>query len=253
MEEVELMNNHPAHTVIRVQHHPEGYPDIPGTAGWSYCIVGRGERRISHEVMGYTTELEARLAGENEILRIQVGAALLGFPLLSGSAFTDLTSRDSQELAKRGAEFLSGLLRQAEPEVVWPSVRLDGKNMLPAEVFSQPRETWGAGPWTEEPDGARWHDQATGLPCFAVRNYTGAWCGYVGLRENQYLPEDLEDIEYTYKTATHRWPGFSRSHFGDCCPAEPRTTGKYWTLDEVKAICARWAAVVVSTPTQSGV
>ena len=41
---------------------------------------------------------------------------------------------------------------------------------------------WPAGPWDNEPDKMQWPDEATGLPCLAVRNPpAGNWCGYVGL------------------------------------------------------------------------
>lgn len=40
---------------------------------------------------------------------------------------------------------------------------------------------WGDGPWQDEPDKLQWPDEATGLPCLAVRNRQGAWCGYVGV------------------------------------------------------------------------
>lgn len=43
------------------------------------------------------------------------------------------------------------------------------------------KERWPAGPWDEEPDKVQWPDETTGLPCLAVRNRMGAWCGYVGL------------------------------------------------------------------------
>lgn len=37
------------------------------------------------------------------------------------------------------------------------------------------------GPWSDEPDKAQWIDEATDLDCLAVRNWRGAWCGYVGV------------------------------------------------------------------------
>lgn len=37
------------------------------------------------------------------------------------------------------------------------------------------------GPWDDEPDKVQWVDDATDLDCLAVRNHSGAWCGYVGL------------------------------------------------------------------------
>jgi hypothetical protein len=43
------------------------------------------------------------------------------------------------------------------------------------------RTGWAPGPWDDEPDKAQWTDQATGLPCLAVRNELSVWCGYVGV------------------------------------------------------------------------
>ena len=43
------------------------------------------------------------------------------------------------------------------------------------------KAAWGQGAWVDEPDKAQWTDQATGLPCLAKRNRSGAWCGYVGI------------------------------------------------------------------------
>ena len=40
---------------------------------------------------------------------------------------------------------------------------------------------WPAGEWDNEPDKVQWEDEATGMPCLAVRNRMGAWCGYVGV------------------------------------------------------------------------
>lgn len=46
---------------------------------------------------------------------------------------------------------------------------------------------WGAGPWQQEPDKRQWQDEATGLPCLAVRGPGGHWCGYVGVAEGHPL------------------------------------------------------------------
>lgn len=43
------------------------------------------------------------------------------------------------------------------------------------------KSDWEDGPWQDEPDKIQWTDEATGLPCLAVRNEGGAWCGYVGM------------------------------------------------------------------------
>ena len=45
------------------------------------------------------------------------------------------------------------------------------------------KTSWPRGPWDGEPDKAQWPDEATGLPCLAVRGPVGAWCGYVGTKE----------------------------------------------------------------------
>lgn len=49
------------------------------------------------------------------------------------------------------------------------------------------KESWGVGPWTDEPDKVSWVDEETGLDCMIVRNYGGALCGYVGVPETHPL------------------------------------------------------------------
>src|SRR5258708_1427255 len=46
-----------------------------------------------------------------------------------------------------------------------------------------PRTGWGPGPWDGEPDKGRWTEEATGLPCVALRANpeSGSWCGYVAV------------------------------------------------------------------------
>lgn len=44
------------------------------------------------------------------------------------------------------------------------------------------RSRWPSGPWDDEPDKVSWTDEATGLPCIAVRHPRGGnWCGYVAV------------------------------------------------------------------------
>jgi hypothetical protein len=47
------------------------------------------------------------------------------------------------------------------------------------------KSSWGPGPWQHEQcDKLQWVDEATGLPCLAVRNpQLGNWCGYCGIAE----------------------------------------------------------------------
>lgn len=43
---------------------------------------------------------------------------------------------------------------------------------------------WGRGPWTSEPDYAKWTDQATGYPCLIARSkQSGALKGFVGVSQ----------------------------------------------------------------------
>jgi hypothetical protein len=47
------------------------------------------------------------------------------------------------------------------------------------------KSTWGPGEWQDEPDKRQWQDEATGLPCLAVRHKrSGHWCGYVGVSDS---------------------------------------------------------------------
>lgn len=48
-------------------------------------------------------------------------------------------------------------------------------------TIADKQAVWGPGPWVGEPDKAQWKDEATGLPCLALRAYGGVWCGYVGV------------------------------------------------------------------------
>lgn len=54
---------------------------------------------------------------------------------------------------------------------------------------------WGTGEWQTEPDKRQWLDDATGLPCLAVRHpVLGHWCGYVGVTEGHpYFGKDYHD------------------------------------------------------------
>lgn len=51
------------------------------------------------------------------------------------------------------------------------------------------KDTWGDGPWQDEPDEKQWSDKETGMPCLIVRNHGGALCGYVGVDKSHPLYE----------------------------------------------------------------
>jgi len=64
------------------------------------------------------------------------------------------------------------------------------------EYRSMDKSKWGAGPWQSEPDKVQWPDAATGLPCLAVRNGAGNWCGYVGVPPGHALHgKDYGDVD----------------------------------------------------------
>jgi len=56
---------------------------------------------------------------------------------------------------------------------------------------------WGNGPWHSEPDLAEWRDEATGLPCLALRHpRNGHWCGYIAVAaDHPWTMEDWSDYE----------------------------------------------------------
>jgi hypothetical protein len=70
---------------------------------------------------------------------------------------------------------------RALPEPARPS----GELVMEMREWSHlDKRAWERGPWDDEPDKVQWRDEATGLPCLAVRNErSGNWCGYVGVSE----------------------------------------------------------------------
>lgn len=72
---------------------------------------------------------------------------------------------------------------------------------LTYETFD--KSDWGDGPWMDEPDKMQWQDGETGLPCLAVRNHFGSWCGYVGVSpDHPAYGLGYDDV----RTASGDWP-----------------------------------------------
>lgn len=98
---------------------------------------------------------------------------------------------------------------------------------------------WGEGPWQDEPDRAEWRH--AGLPCLAIRNRLGAWCGYAAVpRSHPYygMHHEMTDLDahggLTYTGLCHGgichvpapgepddvwWFGFDCAHAFDFTPA----------------------------------
>jgi hypothetical protein len=74
---------------------------------------------------------------------------------------------------------------------------------------------WGPGPWDGEPDKVEWLDEATGLPCLAVRGNVGSWCGYVG------VPPGHPDYEKPYPEIDEHYECHGGLTFSDHCQEGP--------------------------------
>jgi hypothetical protein len=72
------------------------------------------------------------------------------------------------------------------------------------------KASWPRGAWDSEPDKVQWPDEATALPCLAVRGPGGHWCGYVGVPEGHPM----------------HGRGYSQCAYGDKCPT--RTEEQSW-------------------------
>lgn len=140
------------------------------------------------------------------------------------------------------------------------------------------RSSWGSGDWDNEPDRVEWRDESTDLPCLALRNRLGAWCGYVACPPEHpwhgldYDSEELGDVHahggLTFSSFCAEgegperichvprpgepdnvwWLGFDCAHLGDHVPAMHRDyLGRgetYRTLDYVQRQCSYLAAQV---------
>lgn len=144
------------------------------------------------------------------------------------------------------------------------------------------RSNWARDPqWDNEPDKVQWADEATGLPCIAVRHFLfGHWCGYVGVDGSHALHDKHHDVPevsvhggLTYSGACDPcadeaegicyvpsegepdhvwWFGFDCAHYCDFSPLHKRYKNvsyyfrsgdpSYRTLEYVQAECRSLAA-----------
>lgn len=94
---------------------------------------------------------------------------------------------------------------------------------------------WPSGEWDGEPDKVQWPDEATGLPCLAVRNrHHGNWCGYVGVTEgHRCFGKDWDgtgdlDVHGGITFGGHCQPGSEES--GICHLPDPGEPDHVWWL-----------------------
>lgn len=104
------------------------------------------------------------------------------------------------------------------------------------------RTDWPSGPWDGEPD--RWEGRHAGFPVLAVRNWNGAWCGYVGVPPGHpWRGSDKDELDVdvhgglTYASPCQvngpichvpaagepddvLWLGFDCMHAGDLAPGQ---------------------------------
>ncbi len=142
------------------------------------------------------------------------------------------------------------------------------------------RSGWPSGAWDGEPDKMQWQDEATGLPCLAVRHpRSGHWCGYVGVANGHKFHEvNYNDVDpypdvhcgLTFSAACQPseteesgvchtpgpgepdhvwWLGFDCAHSGDVAPYEHKMGwepfGTYKALPFVQHECRKLAAQLV--------
>jgi hypothetical protein len=87
------------------------------------------------------------------------------------------------------------------------------------------RSGWPAGPWDDEPDRDEWRH--AGLPCLALRNGLGAWCGYVAVPPGHpAYGKDCGDVD----ASVHGGLTYSHRCAGDIChvPREGETDDVWW-------------------------
>lgn len=137
--------------------------------------------------------------------------------------------------------------------------------MTPYTYKEPSRENWYSGPWDDEPDMLEW--QAHGLECCLLRNGSGAWCGYVGVRQSHPVPQGLvyQDTLNCHGGITWAksskindlfWLGFDCAHSGDRMPSRPMQIflpeemycNFYYAKLETEALAYQLATVLPNIP-----
>lgn len=121
------------------------------------------------------------------------------------------------------------------------------------------KSEWGPGEWQDEPDKVQWKDEATGLPCLIVRNWSGALCGYAGVSEGHplfakdysaTLPHECDgscSAEYDYHRYDASPAGMVSVHggltFSGFCFDASRERWEKWRANK-----PRWEAEAIKYP-----
>jgi hypothetical protein len=114
-------------------------------------------------------------------------------------------------------------------------------------VITHDKESWGDGPWIDEPDRMVWFDEDTGYPCAIVRGPGGHLCGYVGVPPGHpayragyddvpvdvhggltYGREGSEDVPGSDVETDAYWFGFDCAHLDDMAPAYRKAMPGMW-------------------------
>lgn len=94
------------------------------------------------------------------------------------------------------------------------------------------RESWGPGPWENEPDHVEWYDETTGMACMINRGPIGALCGYVGVEPDHPLHGVGTDDERLWPIFSHHDINYAAAcqEGGEIChvPAEGRSHDVWW-------------------------
>jgi len=84
-------------------------------------------------------------------------------------------------------------------------------------------KTAGDGPWCKEPN--RFEFKHAGFDCLAVRQFHGAWCGYVGVtEEHPYFGKNYDDLQFE----VHGGLTYAKECSGVVCHFSDNESKKRW-------------------------
>lgn len=122
-------------------------------------------------------------------------------------------------------------------------------NHLAGKALTVDRSAWPRGPWDQESDREDWTTKA-GLPAIALRQDSGHWCGYVGVRRGHPVTRfDADEVVLVHGGFTYGpspcaghvchiakpgepddllWYGFDFAHHRDAYPRRRLSNDLEW-------------------------